>query len=36
VIEDRDFDCALLAGNLHDRRVDEIASALTRRKILCL
>jgi CheY-like chemotaxis protein len=33
VIEDGDFDCALLDGNLHGRPVDEIAAALTRRKI---
>jgi CheY-like chemotaxis protein len=33
VIDDGDFDCALLDANLHGRSVDEIAAALTRRKI---
>jgi CheY-like chemotaxis protein len=33
VIQDSHFDCALLDGNLHGRPVDEIAAALTRRKI---
>jgi CheY-like chemotaxis protein len=33
VIQDGHFDCALLDGNLHGRPVDEIAAALTRRKI---
>jgi CheY-like chemotaxis protein len=33
VIETNSFDCALLDANLHGRPVDEIAAALTRRKV---